>query len=170
VQSVVYPFAGASAPGSAVVSNQPFVGAAADPAANGYWLAASDGGVFSFGAAAFHGSMGAVSLNQPVVGIAPTRTGQGYWLVAADGGVFSFGDAAFHGSMGGVPLNQPVVGIASDTQTGGYWMVAADGGVFSFNAPFYGSRAGQNSIDQFFAMSVTGGGAGYLLAAEQPAP
>ena len=212
VQSAVYPFAGASAPGSAVVSNQPFVGAAADPVANGYWLAAADGGVFSFGSAAFQGSMGAVRLNQPVVGIAATPTGQGYWLVAADGGVFSFGDAAFHGSMGAVRLNQPVVGVAatptgqgywlvaadggvfvfgdaeffgsmgavslnqpvvgigSDSQTGGYWLVAADGGVFTFDAPFYGSRAGQNGADQFFAVAVTGGGAGYLLAAERPAP
>jgi hypothetical protein len=42
--------------------------------------------------------------------------------------------------------------------------------VFTFNAPFYGSRAGQNGADQFFAMAVTGGGAGYLLAAERPAP
>jgi len=36
----------------------------------GYWLAASDGGVFSFGDVAFHGSMGATHLNAPVVGVA----------------------------------------------------------------------------------------------------
>ena len=55
----------------------------------GYWIGAGDGGVFAFGAAAFHGSMGGKPLNAPVVGIAATATG-GYWLGARDGGVFSF--------------------------------------------------------------------------------
>jgi hypothetical protein len=73
---------------------------------------ASDGGVFSFGAAKFYGSMGGQPLNAPVVGIASTPTGGGYWEVASDGGVFSFGSARFFGSMGGTHLNAPVVGIA----------------------------------------------------------
>ena len=37
----------------------PIVGMAATPDGGGYWLVASDGGVFSFGNAAFHGSTGA---------------------------------------------------------------------------------------------------------------
>jgi hypothetical protein len=76
----------------------------------GYWLVASDGGVFSFGDANFYGSMGGKHLNQPVVGIIPTAGGAGYSLVARDGGIFSFGDASFFGSMGGQPLNAPIVG------------------------------------------------------------
>ena len=43
---------------------------AATPSGHGYWLVASDGGIFAFGDAAFHGSMGATMLNQPVVGMA----------------------------------------------------------------------------------------------------
>ncbi len=78
----------------------------------GYTEAASDGGVFAFGAAKFYGSMGGQPLHAPVVGIAATPTGGGYWEVASDGGVFSFGSAEFSGSMGGQPLNAPVVGIA----------------------------------------------------------
>jgi len=39
-------------------------------AGNGYWLAAADGGVFSFGSAPFEGSMGGESMRGPVVGIA----------------------------------------------------------------------------------------------------
>ena len=35
----------------------------------GYWLTAADGGVFSFGDAAFYGSMAATKLAQPIVGI-----------------------------------------------------------------------------------------------------
>ena len=35
----------------------------------GYWLAASDGGIFSYGDAPFEGSAGSLTLNKPVVGI-----------------------------------------------------------------------------------------------------
>ena len=35
----------------------------------GYWLVASDGGVFSFGDARFYGSTGGQVLNRPMVGI-----------------------------------------------------------------------------------------------------
>jgi hypothetical protein len=85
----------------------------ADTDGKGYWLVASDGGVFSFGDAMFHGSEGGAHLSAPVVGEAATPDGKGYWLVAADGGVFSFGDAAFYGSEGGAQLRGPVVGLAS---------------------------------------------------------
>ena len=68
---------------------------------HGYWLVASDGGIFSFGDAHFYGSTGAIKLNQPIVGMTPTASGHGYWFVAADGGLFSFGDARFFGSASG---------------------------------------------------------------------
>ncbi|HEY5109905.1 MAG TPA: hypothetical protein VII96_09895, partial [Acidimicrobiales bacterium] len=79
----------------------------------GYWLVASDGGIFAFGGAAFHGSTGGLVLQAPIVGMAPTLDGQGYWLAGADAGVFTFGDATFSGSVAGVPLNAPVVGMAA---------------------------------------------------------
>jgi hypothetical protein len=41
----------------------------AAPDGAGYWLVAADGGVFSFGSAAFSGSEGATVLNSPVVGM-----------------------------------------------------------------------------------------------------
>jgi hypothetical protein len=72
---------------------------AAGPSRNGYWLVASDGGVFCFGTATFHGSTGAIRLNQPVVGMAATPTGLGYWLTARDGGIFAFPDARYFGSQ-----------------------------------------------------------------------
>ena len=50
--------------------NQPIVGMAATPDGKGYWLVASDGGIFSFGDAAYAGSTGAVALNEPIVGMA----------------------------------------------------------------------------------------------------
>ncbi|MHB8440191.1 MAG: protease pro-enzyme activation domain-containing protein, partial [Acidimicrobiales bacterium] len=85
----------------------------------GYWLAAADGGIFTFGDLGYYGSMGGKPLNKPIVGMAPVDDGGGYWLVASDGGIFAFGDAQFHGSMGGHPLNQPIVGMASTLDGGG---------------------------------------------------
>src|ERR687888_417845 len=81
---------------------------AARPAAvpaTGYWLVASDGGIFSFGDARFFGSTGNLRLNRPIVAMAATPSGQGYWLAASEGGIFSFGDAGFFGS-------QPASGVA----------------------------------------------------------
>ncbi len=122
--------------------NAPIVGMAATPTGNGYWEVASDGGIFSFGAAKFYGSMGGKPLNAPIVGMAATPTGNGYWEVASDGGIFSFGNAQFSGSMGGKPLNAPIVGMAATPTGNGYWEVASDGGIFSFgNARFSGSMA-----------------------------
>ena len=77
----------------------------------GYWLVASDGGIFSFGTAPFRGSMGAIRLNKPVVGM--VRFGNGYLMVAADGGVFNFSERPFSGSLGDNPPDKPVVAVAT---------------------------------------------------------
>jgi hypothetical protein len=136
------------------------------PPLHGYWLAASDGGVFSFGNAAFYGSMGGVRLNNPVVGMAATPSGLGYWLVASDGGVFSFGDAAFYGSMGDIHLNNPVVAMAASPSGHGYWLVASDGGVFNFgDAGFYGSAGGTALNKPIVGIASGPSGHGYWLVA-----
>jgi len=129
------------------MAGRPFVGSmvgiTSTPDGKGYWMVASDGGVFAFGDATFEGSMSGKQLNAPVVAIAATPDGKGYWLASADGGVFAFGDATFDGSVAGVPLNGPVVGLAADPSGSGYWLAASDGGVFAFgSAPFRGSLAG----------------------------
>ena len=132
----------------------------------GYWLGASDGGIFSFGAANFYGSTGGMRLNQPIVGMASTPDHGGYWLVASDGGVFSFGDAAFHGSTGGMHLNRPIVGMAASPTGQGYWLVASDGGVFSFgDATFEGGTGGQHLNRPIVGMAATPSGQGYWLVA-----
>ena len=132
----------------------------------GYHLVASDGGVFSFGAAGYYGSMGGKPLDMPIVGMSPTPDGGGYWLVAADGGVFTFGDASYYGSMGGKPLAMPIVGMAAMPDGAGYWLVAKDGGVFSFgDAGYYGSMGGKPLAMPIVGMAATPGGRGYWLAA-----
>jgi hypothetical protein len=120
----------------------------------GYWLVGSDGGIFSFGAAQFYGSMGGTPLQRPVVGITPTAKKQGYWLVASDGGIFAFGNANYFGSIPGLglhpagsglpnSLDAPIVGMVPSSTGNGYFMVASDGGVFAFgDAKFAGSCPG----------------------------
>ena len=84
----------------------------ATPSGHGYWLVASDGGIFGFGDAAFYGSAGNIRLNQPIVGMTATPSGHGYWFVASDGGIFGYGDASFYGSAGAMRLGAPVIGVS----------------------------------------------------------
>ena len=146
--------------------NRPIVGMAATPSGLGYWLVASDGGIFTFGDAGFYGSTGGLVLNQPIVGMAPTPSGHGYWLVASDGGIFSFGDARFFGSTGGLRLVQPIVGMATTPDGLGYWLVAADGGIFTFgDAPFFGSIGGHRLNQPVVSMAAAPDGRGYWFVA-----
>jgi len=136
------------------------------PPRAGCWTSASDGGVFSFGGAAFHGSMGGTRLVAPVVGMSATADGGGYWLVASDGGIFAFGNAGFFGSMGGRPLARPMVGIAAAPNGAGYWTVASDGGVFAFGgAAFFGSMGGRPLNRPVVGIAATADGGGYWLVA-----
>jgi hypothetical protein len=43
----------------------------------GYWLVASDGGIFNFGSAAFFGSSGSMNLNRPITGMVRSRGSAG---------------------------------------------------------------------------------------------
>ena len=149
------------------------------PAQHGYWLVGSDGGIFTFGSATFHGSTGSLKLQRPVVGITPTSDEEGYWLVASDGGIFAFGDAGFHGSIPGLglapagtggphALNAPIVGMVPSADGGGYFMVASDGGVFAFgDAQFEGSCPGIGGCNGA-AVSVVpdASGRGYWLVTQ----
>ena len=132
----------------------------------GYWLAASDGGIFSYGNAGFLGSTGGITLNKPIVGIAATPGGKGYWLAASDGGIFAFGDAKFYGSTGNLTLNRPIVRMAATPTGKGYWLVASDGGIFAFgDAAFFGSTGGLRLNKPIVGMAVTPSGRGYWLVA-----
>jgi len=147
-------------------SNWFTVGGQPSGGVGGYWINATDGGVFSFGNAQFHGSTGGMRLNQPVVGMAASHDAGGYWEVATDGGVFSFGDAAFHGSTGSIRLNQPMVGMAVTPDGGGYWLVASDGGIFAYgDAGFYGSTGSLRLNKPVIGMVPTHDGQGYWLIA-----
>ena len=109
--------------------------------AKGYYLVASDGGVFCFGDATYQGSMGSTPLQAPVVSMALDRVTGGYWLGAADGGIFSFNAPFFGSGVGAIkPLPTPagkyppldiVVSITATPDGGGYWLLVDSNEVIS---------------------------------------
>jgi hypothetical protein len=127
--------------------SQPIVGIAATHTGGGYWLVASDGGIFTFGDARFYGSTGGVQLNQPIVGMAPALDGRGYWLVASDGGIFTFGDAHFSGSVAG-RASAPVESIARSGL--GYVTTLADGSVWQFGPGEHAAKVLQLPIPRTY--------------------
>jgi hypothetical protein len=90
--------------------NQPVQSLVPDPDGQGYWLVASDGGVFAF-KAPFRGSTGSIKLNKPMSGM--VAFGNGYLMVAEDGGVFNYSDKPFSGSQADNPPANPIVSIAA---------------------------------------------------------
>jgi hypothetical protein len=83
------------------------------PDGAGYWLAASDGGVFSFGAS-FYGSAAGLS-SSPFTSITTSASGGGYWLTNAAGAAYAFGDAPDFGSALADSPNARIVGMAADS-------------------------------------------------------
>jgi hypothetical protein len=81
------------------------------PSGRGYWLVASEGGIFAFGDAGFRGSLGAVKLNKPITGM--VRFADAYLMVGEDGGIFNFSGKPFYGSLGANPPARPIVSVAA---------------------------------------------------------
>ena len=131
----------------------------------GYNLVGADGGIFNYGDASFHGSMGGKPLDAKMVGSATTPDGGGYWMVGADGGIFAFGDAHYYGSMGGKTLNAPMVGMAATGNGGGYWLVAADGGIFNFGDALFHGSAGSLLLNKPIVGMASVNTGGYVLVA-----
>ncbi len=132
----------------------------------GYYLGASDGGVYAFGTGNL-GQLRPTPLNKPVVSIAAAPQGGGYWLVASDGGIFTYGVAGFYGSTGNVALNKPIVGMAATPDGKGYWLVASDGGIFQFgDAGFYGSTGNVALNKPIVGMAASPTGGYWLVASD----
>ncbi|HUY85932.1 MAG TPA: IPT/TIG domain-containing protein, partial [Acidimicrobiales bacterium] len=153
----------------------PIGGMAITPDGKGYWLFASDGGIFAFGDASTTYALaagqplscptpgsGCSSLTAPIESMAVTPDGKGYWLVSSKGSVYSFGDANYFGSRGSSVYAPPVLGIAV-ADSNGYWLVDTAGNVFSYgDAGVYGSvtQALQSQVAGILASSD---GNGYWL-------
>jgi hypothetical protein len=133
----------------------------------GYWLASSDGSVFSAGKAPALGGVNATGAGR-ITGIAATPDGRGYWLVGQDGSVSIKGDAHFVGDLpeSHVVAND-IVAIAPTGDGRGYWLIGRDGGEFAFgDARFHGSLPGVHvHVDDITGMVATSDGGGYWLVA-----
>ena len=77
--------------------SKPITSMAPNRAGKGYWLIASDGGVFGFGGVKFYGNPLTRGVHKTVARLRATDTGAGYWILATDGSVYAFGDAPNRG-------------------------------------------------------------------------
>jgi hypothetical protein len=146
--------------------NAPIVGMVPSTTGHGYFMVASDGGVFAFGDARFAGSCpGIGGCAGPAVAVMPDGTGNGYWLVTAGGGVYTFGDAPFYGTP--PPQATPVVDAVASPDGNGYWIVYASGAVYGFgDAGSMGAPVGYvNVFNPATAIFPTSDGRGYWVAA-----
>lgn len=121
---------GASTPNSAAS-----VVAITNQNVDGYWEAASDGGVYSFGTINFYGSrFGLQSSADPITGMTVTPDHDGYWLYSVGGYVYPFGDAANDGGVNGGSGGPDFVGLVSNTGNTGYWQISATGSVYQLGS------------------------------------
>jgi len=146
--------------------NAPIVGMVPSADGLGYFMVASDGGVFAFGDARFEGSCpgigGCLGL---AVAVMPDASGNGYWLVTKAGAVYTFGDAPNYGAP--APQDVPVTSAVRTPDGRGYWILFANGVVTNFgDAGNFGSPAGQvGGLDPATAIFTTSDGGGYWVAA-----
>jgi hypothetical protein len=125
--------AGSTDPGPKL--NAPIVGMVPSTTGEGYFLVASDGGVFAFGDARFEGSCpGIGGCGSPVVAVQPDASGNGYWVATSLGPVYRFGDDP--GScVGEPPLELPpgvvdsVTSAVNTADDGGCYILYASGSV-----------------------------------------
>ena len=121
--------------------NKPIVGMAATPDGGGYWLVASDGGIFTYGDAGFFGSTGSHRTQQADRRHGGDRRRQRLLARGLRRRHLLLRRRAVLGLDGSIALNKPIVGHGSAHADGnGYWLVASDGGIFTYgDAPFLGS-------------------------------
>ncbi len=145
--------------------NAPIVGMVPSSDGKGYFLVASDGGVFAFGDARFEGSCpGIGGCVGSAVAVMPDATGNGYWLVTNTGSIYTFGDAQYFGAPGNV--GSPVTSAVRTPDGGGYWVLLADGVVAAYgDAKSLGGPAGfVGGANPATAIFATSDGQGYWVA------
>ena len=143
----------------------PIVGMVPSADGGGYFMVASDGGVFAFGDARFAGSCpGSGGCSGAAVAVMPDASGNGYWLVTQTGHVYTFGDAPYYGAPG--PQGVPVTSAVRTPDGMGYWILFANGTIDNYgDAGALGSPAGQfGGVNPAAAIFTTSDGGGYWVA------
>lgn len=154
----------AGTPGTGRRLNAPIVGMVPSIDGGGYFMVASDGGVFAFGDARFVGSCpGIGGCAGSTVAVMPDATGNGYWVATGSGNVYAFGDAPELNQPG--PRSSPVTSAVRTPDGKGYWFLYADGvASASGSAVNYGSLSGLGGANPATAVFATSDGAGYWVA------
>jgi sugar lactone lactonase YvrE len=145
--------------------NAPIVGMVPSSDDGGYFMVASDGGVFAFGDARFAGSCpGIGGCSGAAVAVMPDASGNGYWLVTQTGNVYTFGDASYFGAPGNT--GSPVTSAVRTPDGGGYWILTANGAVHGYgDAGNYGDATGAfGGLNPATAIFATSDGGGYWIA------
>jgi subtilase family serine protease len=144
--------------------NAPIVGMVPSANGGGYFMVASDGGVFAFGDARFEGSCpGIGGCAGAAVAVVPDASGNGYWLVTQTGHVYAFGDAAAYGAPG--PQAAAVTSAVRTSDGNGYYILLADGSVFAYgDAVGRGGPSGVGGLDPASAIFTDSGGGGYWVS------
>ncbi len=145
--------------------NAPIVGMVPSDDGGGYFMVASDGGVFAFGDAHFAGSCpGIGGCRGAAVAVVPDATGNGYWVVTSIGAVYTFGDAVNYGQPG--PQSSNITSAAATSDAAGYWILDGAGQVFPFGdaASLGGMPAGSaGGFDPASAIFAASDGGGYWV-------
>ncbi len=150
--------------------NAPIVGMVPSSDGGGYFMVATDGGVFAFGDARFEGSCpGMGGCSGSAVSVVPDASGNGYWLITQTGSVYAFGDAPFYGAPGN--QGSPVTSAVRTADGHGYWVLLSNGAVYPYGDAVgrggpVGSVGGFNPASAIFA-DASGGG--YWVATGQGA-
>jgi hypothetical protein len=143
----------------------PIVGMVPSNDDNGYFMVASDGGVFAFGDAHFAGSCpGIGGCSGAAVSVMPDARGNGYWLVTQTGKVYTFGDAPYYGAPGST--GSPVTSAVRTPDGKGYWILTANGTVYNYgDAANDGDATGAfGGLNPASAIFTTSDGSGYWIA------
>ncbi len=159
-----------SRPGHGHLAQQPGRVRGLDGPWAGYYLADSDGGIFTFGDTRFHGSVPGIAKHvHNIVGMVVNGSA-GHMLVGSDGGVFNFGQSHFYGSLPGQGIHvNNIRGILPSSEDTGYVLVGADGGVFNFGTGvnFYGSLPGIGvKVNNIVGIALTPDDGGYFMAGQ----
>ncbi len=155
----------AGTPGPVRRLDAPVVGMVPSASGRGYFMVASDGGVFAFGDAEFEGSCpGIGSCSGAAVAVMPDASGHGYWLVTATGNVYTFGDAQYLGAPGN--QGSPVTSAVRTADGRGYWILFANGLVTGYgDAASLGGPSGVGGLNPATAIFSTADSGGYWVGA-----
>jgi hypothetical protein len=144
--------------------NEPIVGLVPSANGKGYYMVASDGGVFAFNASFAGSCPGIGGCSGAAVAVAPDASGDGYWIATATGHVYAFGDAPYFGAPG--PQSSAITSMVRTPDGGGYWLLDKSGQIFAYgDAAYLGSPTGSTGASNpATAIFATSDGDGYWVA------